>query len=88
MDQEQKHIISGVIVSTKMTKTVVAVVQRKVRDSLYGKFVKHSTRYFVHDDQEICKGKEGQTILFVPCRPLSKKKNWTLLKLVENNAQA
>ena len=72
---------TGVVVSNKMDKTIVVGIQRQVRHPIYGKFIKKSSRLFAHDEQE--RAREGDTVRITEVRPLSKKKRWRLLEIVE-----
>ena len=70
-----------VVVSNKMDKTVVVAVERKEKHPLYGKFVKKTTKFVAHDEKNECG--EGDTVLIMETRPLSKTKNWRVEKIVE-----
>lgn len=76
-----KHSITGQVVSNKMDKSIVVVQERKVRHPLYGKYVRRSTKYHVHDENNECN--VGDMVTFKECRPLSKKKHWTLIEVTE-----
>jgi len=73
--------ITGRVVSDKMDKTITVLVERKVKHPLYGKFIRRSTKVHAHDENNVCK--EGDTVIIKQCRPLSKSKNWSLVKVVE-----
>ncbi len=72
---------TGVVLSDKMNKTIVVGIQRQVRHPIYGKFIKKTGRMFAHDEQE--QAREGDTVRINEVRPLSKKKRWRLLEIVE-----
>jgi small subunit ribosomal protein S17 len=74
----------GVVVSAKMTKTVVVRVQRLVPHPLYGKRVRVSQRYRAHDEKGECR--EGDRVLLIESRPLSKDKRWRVSKIVKRAA--
>ena len=76
--------ITGQVVSNKMDKTIVVMGERKVKHPLYGKFVRKSTKYHAHDANNECK--IGDKVMIKECRPLSKTKSWTLVKVLEKNA--
>lgn len=65
---------SGVVVSDKMSKTIVVKVDTVVVHPKYGKRYVSSKKYKVHDEKE--QFKEGDLVKFVECRPLSKDKRW------------
>lgn len=71
----------GVVTSDKMDKSVVVTVQRRLRHPLYGKFVKKSTRYMTHDEENKCG--VGDLVRIMETRPLSKNKRWRLVEVLE-----
>ena len=71
----------GVVVSTKMDKSIVVAVARKEKHPIYGKFVKKTTKFVAHDEKNECS--EGDTVRIMETRPLSKTKNWRLVEIVE-----
>ena len=71
----------GVVTSNKMEKSIVVMVERKVKHPLYGKFVKKSTKFIAHDDENACN--EGDTVKIMETRKMSKKKNWRLVDIIE-----
>ncbi len=73
--------LTGQVVSTKMDKTIAVTIERVVRHPTYGKFVRRTTKLLAHDEQN--EAKEGDTVSITPCRPLSRRKSWRLLKVVE-----
>jgi small subunit ribosomal protein S17 len=71
----------GVVTSDKMEKSIVVSVERKVKHPKYGKFVKKTTKFVAHDENNDCN--EGDTVKIMETRPLSKNKNWRLVEIVE-----
>ena len=71
----------GIVVSNKMEKSIVVEVERKVKHPKYGKFVKKTSRFMVHDDANQCS--EGDKVRIAETRPLSKNKCWRLVEIVE-----
>ena len=71
----------GVVTSSKMDKSIVVSVERKVKHPKYGKFVKNTTKFVAHDEKNECG--EGDTVRIMETRPLSKSKNWRLVEIVE-----
>lgn len=71
----------GRVVSDKMDKSIVVAMQRKVKHPLYGKFIKRTTKLHVHDENNECG--IGDVVEIKQCRPLSKTKSWTLVRIVE-----
>ncbi len=71
----------GVVVSNKMDKTIVVVVERKEKHPMYGKFVKKTTKFVAQDDKNECG--IGDTVRIMETRPLSKTKTWRLVEIIE-----
>ena len=71
----------GVVKSNKMDKTITVAVERKVKHPIYGKFVKKTTKFMAHDEENTCG--IGDTVLIMETRPLSKSKNWRLVTIIE-----
>jgi len=82
MSEDSKLIrtLTGRVVSDKMNKSAVVMVERKVRHPLYGKYIRRSTKLHIHDEKNECK--QGDTVTIQPCRPMSKTKSWQLLEVV------
>ncbi len=72
--------IPGTVVSDRMDKTVTVLVERRVLHPLYKKYIRRSTKLHVHDENNECRS--GDTVLVRECRPLSKTKNWRLVKIL------
>ena len=71
----------GRVVSDKGDKSIVVAIERMVKHPIYGKFVKRTTKIHAHDENNECG--LGDTVEVQECRPLSKTKSWTLVKVVE-----
>ena len=71
----------GVVTSNKMEKSIVVMVERKVKHPLYGKFVKKSTKFIAHDEENTCN--EGDIVKIMETRKMSKNKNWRLADIIE-----
>ena len=72
----------GIVVSTKMEKTVVVVVENKFPHPRYGKIMIKTKRYLVHDEEN--SAKTGDKVLMLQTRPLSKLKCWTLKQIISS----
>ena len=72
-----KRVLTGTVVSDKTDKTVVVLVERRVKHPLYGKIIKRSKKYHAHDEGNTFK--EGQTVRIEECAPISKLKTWTVI---------
>ena len=79
--QKSARSLIGKVVSDKMNKTIVVMVQRRVKHPLYGKYMTKSTKLKVHDAEELAK--EGDTVSIQESKPISKLKTWTLSKVLE-----
>ena len=75
--KDLKHVLSGEVVSVKMNKTIIVLMERKVKHPVYGKYIKRSSRFFVHDEGN--KAKMGDVVSFRACKPYSKNKTWILV---------
>jgi len=80
-ERTRRKTITGVVASNKMDKTVTVTVERKVQHPMYGKFIKKSKKYVAHDDKNECN--EGDTVKIMETRPLSKRKRWRLVEILE-----
>ena len=71
----------GTVVSDRMEKTRVVVVQRLVKHPLYQKYIRKRTRYKVHDEKNACH--RGDRVLIIETRPLSRGKRWRVKEILE-----
>jgi small subunit ribosomal protein S17 len=76
--------LQGTVVSDRMEKTVVVLVERRVMHPIYKKFIKTSKRYMAHD--ELKTAKLGDQVRIRECRPISKRKRWEVLAGAESGA--
>ena len=76
-----KAEIQGVVVSGKMDQSVVVAVERRVRHRLYGKIQRRTSRFMAHDPGN--EAKEGDVVAIVETRPLSRRKRWAVVRIVE-----
>ena len=74
------RIQTGAVISDRMEKSATVLIERKVKHPIYGKFVKKSTKIHIHDENNECS--IGDTVQISECRPMSKTKSWTLVKVV------
>jgi small subunit ribosomal protein S17 len=74
----------GQVVSTKMTKTIVVEVSRRVPHPLYKRIIARRKKFYAHDEEG--KAKMGDIVRIVECRPLSKLKRWRLEEVVRRSA--
>ena len=71
----------GVVVSNKMDKSIVVEIERREKHPIYGKFIKKTSRFMAHDEQNDCN--IGDTVRIMETRPLSKRKCWRLVEIIE-----
>jgi len=71
----------GKVLSNKMNKSIVVAIERKVKHPVYGKFMKKTTKLMAHDEKEECN--IGDTVRIMETRPMSKRKNWRLVEIIE-----
>jgi small subunit ribosomal protein S17 len=82
MSQEKRvRTETGRVVSNKMDKTITVMVERKVKHPLYGKYIRRSSKFHAHDENNQCQ--EGDVVTIAECRPISKSKTWRLVEVVE-----
>lgn len=71
----------GVVTSSSMDKSITVSIERKLRHPIYGKFVKKSKKFMAHDEKNECN--VGDTVKIIESRPLSKRKRWRLVEIIE-----
>lgn len=76
----------GVVVSNKMDKTVIVMVNRLIKHSVYGKYINSSHKFMAHDENNVCK--IGDTISIVEARPLSRNKRWRVKEILDHSPDA
>ena len=81
MDRGTRKVIQGIVSSDKMDKSRVVVVERRVKHPLYKKYVKKTSKFMAHDEQN--ESHIGDTVKIMEARPLSKNKRWRLVEIVE-----
>ncbi len=87
MSTEKLHrTLSGRVVSNKADKSLTVLIERKIKHPLYGKIMKRSKRYHVHDETN--QYSEGDTVLIEECRPYSKTKTWVAVRLISKSNAA
>ena len=74
----------GVVISNKMQKSIVVAVEWQVRDGLYGKTQRRTSKFMVHDEENAAK--IGDTVAITETRPMSRRKRWALARVVRSTA--
>lgn len=72
---------TGRVVSNRMDKTITVAVDRKVKHAIYGKYITKTTKYMAHDENN--DANEGDRVQIMSTRPLSKRKSWRLVEIIE-----
>ncbi|TPW09876.1 MAG: small subunit ribosomal protein S17 [bacterium] len=80
-ERGQRKIRVGRVLSSKMDKTAVVVIERLVKHPEYGRYIRRRKKFVIHDEKNDCQ--EGDTVRFMETRPLSKTKRWRLVEVVE-----
>ena len=81
MDRNLRKTRVGIVTSDKMDKTVVVTIKDRVKHPLYNKIVDRSVKYKAHDENNECG--VGDRVEIMECRPLSKDKNWRVVRIIE-----
>jgi len=76
-----KRTLTGKVVSDGRDKSITVLVERKVKHPVYGKFIKRSTKFHAHDEDNACT--VGDVVTIEECRPISKTKSWRLVRIEE-----
>jgi len=80
-ERNLRKVRVGVVASNKMDKSITVVVERRVKHELYGKFMKNTSKFVAHDEKNDCN--IGDTVRIMETRPMSKRKNWRLVDIIE-----
>lgn len=78
--RQSRKTRTGKVISNKMQKGIVVVVERRVAHPLYKKYYKRTTKFYAHDEKN--EAGVGDTVLIMETRPLSKLKRWRLVQIV------
>ena len=81
----QKSEKLGVVLSNKMQKSIVVAVEWQVRDGLYGKTERRTSKFMVHDEENAAK--IGDIVAITETRPMSRRKRWSLTRVVRKSAE-
>ncbi|MFZ4076457.1 MAG: 30S ribosomal protein S17 [Legionellaceae bacterium] len=79
-EESSTRTLLGKVLSNKMQKTIVVVVERTVKHPKYNKIIRKRSKFHVHDENQICQ--IGNTVRIRECRPMSKLKSWMLVDVV------
>ncbi len=79
--RSQRRTRTGRVVSDRMDKSISVAVDRQIKHPIYGKFITKTTKYMAHDENN--DANIGDTVLIMSTRPLSKRKSWRLVEILE-----
>ncbi len=79
--RSQRRTRTGKVVSDRMDKSITVAVDRQIKHPIYGKFITKTTKYMAHDENN--DANSGDTVLIMSTRPLSKRKSWRLVDIIE-----
>ena len=79
--ETRQRTVTGRVVSNGMDKTAAVAVERLVKHSVYGKFIRRTSKVLVHDENN--EAQIGDTVEIAECRPLSKRKSWRIVNFLE-----
>ena len=80
-ERNLRKVLTGIVKSNKMDKTIVVAVETSEKHKKYGKFVKKTYTLKAHDEQNVCQ--IGDKVKVMETRPLSKDKRWRLVEVIE-----
>jgi len=80
MSEAKIRTLQGVVVSNKMDKSIVVMIERRVKHPMYGKYITRSTKLKAHDAANVCN--EGDVVTITEVAPISKSKNWKLVEVL------
>ena len=79
--KSKKSTVMGRVVSNSMDKTISVEIERKIKHPLYNKFIFKTTKLMAHDEDS--SSKVGDTVSLIQSRPISKRKSWSLNKIIQ-----
>jgi small subunit ribosomal protein S17 len=79
--KKPSRALTGKVVSNKMDKTIAVEIERLIKHERYGKYIRRTTKLLAHDENK--EAREGDTVSIVPCRPLSRRKSYKLVSVLE-----
>lgn len=85
MSEQTVRTLTGKVVSDKMDKSIVVLIERRVQHPLYGKLIRRSTKLHAHDENNTAKA--GDVVTIKESRPISKTKAWALVEVIEAAAE-
>lgn len=84
-ERGSRRVVTGIVTSDKMDKTIVVTVSRRFRDRRFHKFINRRVKYHAHDEANTCS--VGDKVEIVEARPYSKTKKWRVSRLIEKSRE-
>jgi small subunit ribosomal protein S17 len=84
-EAKNQRTVIGRVVSNKMDKTVAVAIERVIKHETYGKYIRRTSKVLAHDETNDCK--EGDRVAISECRPMSKRKAWQVVNVIERAAE-
>lgn len=85
-EQKKARTVTGTVVSDKMDKSIVVLVERRIKHPIYGKYIRRSSKLHAHDEANECN--IGDKVTIRESRPMSKTKSWILERIEERSVEA
>ena len=79
--KKPSRALTGKVVSNKMDKTIAVEIERLIKHERYGKYIRRTTKLLAHDENK--EAREGDTVSIAPCRPMSRRKSYKLVSVLE-----
>jgi len=83
--KKPSRALTGKVVSNKMDKTIAVEIERLIKHERYGKFIRRTTKLLAHDENK--EAREGDTVSIAPCRPLSRRKSYKLVSVLQKGSE-
>jgi len=84
-ERGQRKKLVGTVISNRMNKTAVVLVERLTKHAMYNKYVRRRAKYMAHDASDSCG--IGDKVRIIECRPISKKKRWQIVDILEKSQE-
>ena len=84
-ETQAERTLTGRVTSNKMDKTITVAIERLVKHTVYGKYIRRTTKLHAHDADNSCN--EGDTVRVAECAPMSKTKNWRVVEILARAAE-
>ena len=81
---KQPRKVVGRVTSDKADKSAVVSIERLVKHAVYGKYIRRTTKLFAHDETNQCK--LGDQVELEECRPISKRKSWRVVQIIQSSS--